>query len=339
MSEAEPADVNEEDRKDSWLPDRCESLIQQCDVPVERHETLRKYRAFRARWLEQILDVELSFRAQLVSLAWYSTLFRVLNESRAHQRPEQWNNLVWRLAAGGYAQLIAAGVRRLIDNSNGVVSIRKFLKDLSNNMPLMTREMYVCHDGFPFDPVDARHRWCVDGDTNVCPPSSGPTAWEQSLGLHGCFDQLQGAHPEHVRKREDRLPRRIVQRLESELNEPVFKRLENWANKRMLHVAKLQETELVETPGHEDVAEAIRRLGSVLNFISSNLLLGGRLSEVVPLPSFDWEEGLLTPWIDVKHMPTLRADFERFRRDLDQSMRSFGDEFLPARQSQDGAAS
>ena len=53
---------------------------------------------------------------------------------------------------GGHAATRVLAICRLVDNrGDDLISLRKLLKDIRSNVPLLTRENYVCFDGLPYD--------------------------------------------------------------------------------------------------------------------------------------------------------------------------------------------
>jgi hypothetical protein len=52
----------------------------------------------------------------------------------------------------GYAATQGLSIRRLVDTTKSVISLRRLLIDIKNNLHLLTRENYVSGGGLPFDP-------------------------------------------------------------------------------------------------------------------------------------------------------------------------------------------
>ena len=59
------------------------------------------------------------------------------------------NTLIAEQLIQGYVARQVLGIRRLLDKTSGVISLRRLILELRGNWQLFTREKYVCHNGFP----------------------------------------------------------------------------------------------------------------------------------------------------------------------------------------------
>jgi hypothetical protein len=122
-------------------------------------------------------------------------------------------------------QVIA--IRRLIEKPKSnpkwaVISLRRILKDIEDNIDLITRENYICYDGLPYD-YESVHKKNLanlprDGrDVHVGTlPTSGPEAWLTSKRAHRSFDRLSQVDPAN-RKRTDLIRSEIFEFLEIQI--------------------------------------------------------------------------------------------------------------------------
>lgn len=318
--------------------------IEACDVPMVRHGRLEAYREFRSECLDCLHRSELSVSKQLIALAYYTTIFRTLNESSERHV----NHILWQLAGANYASLLAAGIRRMIDRDSRTISLWWVLDQLENRPELLTRELYVCHDGLPFDWERARTEWTAarsEGSSEtstdwIRAPIRGRNAWGDSRRMHDAFDEVMGTVPAlGKRRRLDVMSIGVISRLKAELQAPSIDRLHTWADRRMLHAERLAHGEAVATPRFEDVTDAIHRAARVLQFVSTHIFWDTHISNVVPSMNFNWARELTIPWATADQIPSIKADWKKFSQELDQAMDGDGKEFLPARPTTDGSMS
>ena len=184
--------------------------LDQCDVSDK--DSCQKFRDKRQEWMECLIgDDPHAISKQLSSVVWDYTLFCTVNELRRAAEDENddsagFNGPVIRMWDAGFASLQATAIRRLIEkpktNPNwAVISIRSVLKDIEDNLGLITRENYVCYDGLPYD-YDAVHdKWLASlpktksGVHAGVMPTTGPTAWHSSQMHHESFDRLFSNRP------------------------------------------------------------------------------------------------------------------------------------------------
>src|SRR5262245_30956085 len=102
-------------------------------------------------------------------------------------------------------------IRRLLDKTSGVISLRRLINELRSNWRLFTRENFVCHDGLPYDyeAVMVKEMAARAGEGAFWGSTTGPDAWATSRMAHEQFDRLAGIDPSE-RTREDRLPKTLL---------------------------------------------------------------------------------------------------------------------------------
>ena len=134
--------------------------IDQCDIlDKEKGEA---FRLKRRQWMEWLSGKDPhTISNQIYSMLWDYALFCTVNELRriAATEPESgvgFNGPVIRIFEAGFATTQATTIRRLIEKPKSdpkwaVISLRSILKDIEENLNLITRENYVCYDGLPYD--------------------------------------------------------------------------------------------------------------------------------------------------------------------------------------------
>ena len=136
-----------------------------------------------------------------------------------------------------------------MDMTGGVISLRKLVGELRNNLNLMTRENFVCAGGLSYD-----DNW---------------------MG-HYRFDRLAGID-QAARRRNDRMPRRIINKLDSWLDTEEINTVQDWSNARVAHAVDLTAQHVDPsklTPTGETVAMAQRQIVRAAEAISAYLLCG-----------------------------------------------------------------
>ena len=122
-----------------------------------------------------------------------------------------------------------------------VISLRRLLDDIKNNICLITREIYVANDGLPYNPKPGRDGFLAappeSGGSGTF-PASGPEAWPAAERAHAVFDNLAGVNPGD-RSRDDRVDPEIFTRLESVLSRSGCDHFATLGNKSVAHAADL----------------------------------------------------------------------------------------------------
>jgi len=175
------------------------------DCDVEDRTALVAYRDKRREWLEWLQgDPRNSINRQLYGMMWDDAAFRALNEARRFSSPTHPTGATAPLLAGlidqGFVATQILTIARLVDHRRDVISLRRLLDDIAAHAHLITREIFVCHDGLPFDPVAAersyweREGWPASGEV-IGLPTEGPDAFDISRMAHEAFDKVAASGP------------------------------------------------------------------------------------------------------------------------------------------------
>jgi hypothetical protein len=279
--------------------------IAQCDVPLARHSQLESYRAKRRQWLTSLdADEHHAIWTNLSSMVWTDVSYRtlrqlVIGQEHRNETGSLHNTLIAEQIIQGYVARQVLGIRRLLDKTSGVISLRRLIIDMRSNWPLFTRENYVCHDGLPYDydtvmvrDIAARVRtgafW---GSTE------GPEAWGTSSMAHEQFDRLAGIDP-GKRTREDRLPKTLLGTIEGWLDGSGAEELADWSHAYLAHAGSADRRKQIAEGlvTADKISEAIKTLVRATEAISAYMLYaGGRLNGLVPVAQFDQFEHLGKP--------------------------------------------
>ena len=223
--------------------------IDQCDILDKRKG--EAFRQKRLQWMEWLSGEDpLSISRQVYSMLWDYALFLTVNELRkiAATEPENavgFNGPVIRLFDAGFATTQATTIRRLIEKPKrdpkwAVISLRRVLKDIEQNLDLITRENYVCYDGLPYDYDSVHQKWLSSlhmtnsGAHGGVLPTQGPEAWPMAERVRKNFDILAQVNPKN-RSRENCIKIEVLEHLEDEIKK--CENIKKYVDKFIAHSA------------------------------------------------------------------------------------------------------
>jgi hypothetical protein len=233
-------------------------------------------------------------------MAWADVSFRTLTQlATDNDNSGLHNYLLSEALINGHFATQILSLRRLVDNRKDVISIRRLLKDVRSNFKLFTRENYVCFDGLPYD-HDVAHARVLEkniGKKVFWGPKSGPDAYGNSELAHQRFDRLAGVSPE-MRKREDRIPKQLLDKLDNWLLYSGAEELAKWSHDFLAHAGdpetRIKSSEVVVSL--DKITNAVRELALVIEALSVWFLWsGGLTNNLVPIAQFDQFEKLDDP--------------------------------------------
>lgn len=303
--------------------------IDECDlIDKAKGET---FRSVRIKWIEWLHgeDSHSIFR-QISSMLWNYALFLAINELRrlAELEPHKevgFNGPVIRLFDAGFATTQAVAIRRLIEKPKrnpkwAVISLSRVLKEIKDNLHLMTRENYVCYDGLPYDYNSVYDKWLQSlpktksGVHSCSLPASGPKAFHTSENLHKNFDTLAQVHPTE-RSRNDIVRPEMLDHLESELKK--CENVKKYVDKFIAHAAA---PETIEGLSEEEKGLTLDRLEAchkviyqVANFISMSLLWESNLGGL-PVPQYDHLKSLDRQWTTSDNLVKAREKWNEYEK-------------------------
>ena len=254
--------------------------VSKCDVASERRDQLQAFRDKRRQWLSWVdNDEHHAISLAVSSMAWSDVSIRTLSQiAITDENSALHNTLVADGLINGYIATQVLAVRRLMDKSKGVISLRKLIVDMRSNIKLFTRENYVCFDGLPYDYAAVenilaeRHR---DGGA-FWADREGPEASDASRMAHEWFDRLTGIGPQN-RNRKDCLPFSKLKVIESWLDNSVADELAKWSHEFLAHAgSETGRTEFLDRrPTFDKISEAIKILAQATEALSSWFLYSG----------------------------------------------------------------
>ncbi|PWE50410.1 hypothetical protein DEM26_05650 [Thioclava sp. NG1] len=281
--------------------------LEDCDV-LDR-DSLKAFRAKRDEWLYWLEhDEHHAISKQITGMLWSDAVFRLINESRkfAHEAGDGYSTQSGIIASSldrGYVAEQVISFRKLMekgarDPEKQVISLRRLIDDIRKNRHLLTREMFVCHDGLPYD--------CDCGIEELPEPNEngvsfgyldtrGPRAFYMSRLMHEAFDRMMEKAPAK-RGRKDRIGDAFFQEIEDALSAAPFDELRQHANKILLHAA--DEFSRGKRSGGgitlDNVWICHKAILMVANRVS--VAIGGSNIGAVPTPQFDVLENWSAPF-------------------------------------------
>lgn len=308
--------------------------ITQCDVPQERRAALESYRAKRLHWLTWLdTDEDHAIWTALSAMVWADVSFRTLSQLAIDDEKSCLSNslLAEQLINGHVATQILA-IRRLVDNRSDVISLRRLTKDIRSNLRLFTRENYVCHDGLPYDyaAVMQGEAAAYAGKGVFWGATKGPDAWGMSSMAHEQFDKLSGIDPEK-RKRDDRLPIALMDKIEGWLDESGADNLADWSHAYLAHAGNLEGRQRIADAvvTTNKITETIKILARVTEALSAYVLFaGGRLNSLMPTAQFDQFENLDKPVMQAERQEEVRGVWDRLSSERDNYLEGVSAELM-----------
>lgn len=298
--------------------------IESCDVSDK--ERLRAYRSKRSHWLFMLNgDSKHAIWTQIISMLWSDAVFRTANEARlfanSKNRPSSClNDMLARFIDQGYVATQVLSIRKLTESqwnnpNKKIISLRHLIDDIKSHKSLITREIYISHDGLPYNPEAARQChydhvlanaeggvWC--GGL----PTSGPDAFDTTEMMHGAFDKLSGKSASG-RHRDDVITPDVFERLDGALQESGWKDIVEFGNKFVAHAADEYSRSLLHNGQQGITLNKLSQCHSMICRVTSAiyekiLWQGGH--GLFPTPQFNQFEQLDAPYIDTEELEKLR---------------------------------
>lgn len=254
---------------------------------------------------------------------WDDAVFRLLNEARRFATKEQPTSAVAPTLASmldqGFVATQILAVSRLVDKRKDVISLRRLLDDIEAHRHLVTREMFVCHDGLPYNAAAAeRAFWAkaprpTTGVVTMFLPTEGPEAFDTAERGHRAFDALSEKAPAD-RSRTDTIQPAMFDGIRALLEDQTVTSLVELRHKFVAHAAD----ELSRRRA------GIERFGVTLNGLEAAQrslvqaaqrieldLLWGSSRGVVPVPQHDHLRYLDLPFAPADRLQELRDWWQR----------------------------
>jgi len=290
--------------------------IDECDV-VDK-DKLRRFRSRLTDWYEWMMtDPEHSIWTQINRMLLHDTVYWTINEARGiaindSSQSLGFNGAVSQFIDQSYVATQLLSIRRLTEKSasDDSISLTRILRDLEENAHLFTREIYVCHDGRPFDPQPAKTRFLDDIKSKKSPfsgdvPTEGPEAWYRTESAHKTFDGLCGSDGK-TNSRDQLTSIKIFDQLRSNLD--ICFDLNRIASKFIAHAAdaksrgKLTEEERQIT--YSMIIECQKVICLVATFIYGRVLqMGGH--GLIPHIQYGHLKEIDKAWVTTQHISEL----------------------------------
>lgn len=285
-------------------------------------EPRAEFFSLRKQWVSMMAhDNPSSIWAILHSQLWDDTAFRTINEAvkmsaECHGGKAHFNGMTFDLLARGYVTMQTMNIRKLIeqnfkDPTREVFSLRRIVKEISDNRNLITRHTFVTVDGYPYDDEASFSAWA----SQRC-PSAGVSVdsiylepkddWSQANSLHKAFDDLSGTNPSS-RRRDDLIHPETLKTLSAALETCVP--IQTMTHKLIAHNASPNSRAQANSEHLKVTLDAIEKaneaLCSVAAFLYCRVLQVGGVAGV-PMPQSNHLEFLSDPLVSKAQQKTLR---------------------------------
>jgi hypothetical protein len=284
---------------------------------------------------------EHSISRQIGAMLWFSAFYRSLNESRRYlpdhsEGGKLANSALHELLDNGYSISHAIAIRRLLDKSptsgqKGVYSLYGLIRDVKDNVPLITRTNVITARGLPYDfePV----KYLARQNAISAAASKGKTAygvvrdgWFEAEYWHKVMDKLCGVTAES--RTPDDVP--DASKLDSLLSE-LAKRGQNvhdWVDKYVAHAASPESRETLD-PKHRTISLASlwiaeRVVIRVANFVSFSFVSGHNVAGV-PIPQFDQFVHLDQPFVQSSAFSAMHKAWDQHCEEINSCEKWFWD--------------
>ncbi len=313
---------------------RYKTPIEQCDV-VDRG-ALEQYRGKRYEWLswyELRKGEPNTIQQQLFSMMFLDSAYRVLGSARqstngAVEFAAQ-SGLLAHFLDQGYVATQVLAIRRLLDKSNDVFSLRRLLDDISDHRHLITRENYVCHDGLPYDSEVWQSQpqgvevqiWGIE--------APGLQSFLGSRVRHEMFDRLSGALPT-ARQRTDLIQGKVFQKLKNFLVNSSAQKIIQLGNKFFAHAASADSRGSLAFSGIKlsDVDQVQRAFVRVERAITDFILFIAIARQVAPMRPLGMFKGLEQSYASAESVKNMDTVWDQLDEQRNSWAKGIEQEFL-----------
>jgi hypothetical protein len=314
---------------------RYKSTIDQCDV--EDREALALYRDKRYEWLSwyELREGEPNtVQAQIFNMIYLDLVYRTLvvprQKADEHLKIAAKSDVLAHFLDQSYVATQILSIRRLLDTRSDVFSLRRLLDDITKHRLLITREIYVCFDGLPYD-SDAWHSLPDQGVESKIFGIDAPqfAEYRRSQARHETFDRLSAVSPT-ARKRVDRIKVSVFQKLKNWLTNGTADKLILLSNKFFAHASSTDSRGSLQNSGisFADVDNVQRALVRVERAITDLLLFIGISREVVPMPPLGLLKGLDAPYTTGDLIQKMQERWDELVAERNQWSRGIADDCL-----------
>jgi hypothetical protein len=312
---------------------RYKTTIEQCDV--EDREALAVYRDKRYEWLswyELRQGEPNTVQAQIFNMVYLDLVYRTLVVPRykadENLKIAAKSDVLAHFLDQAYVASQILAIRRLLDTRNDVFSLRRLLDDVTKHRLLITREIYVCNDGLPYD----SEAWQSLPDQGVEAKIFGMDApqfgkYTSSRVRHETFDRLSAVSPT-ARKRFDRIKVSVFRELKNWLTNDAADKLILLSHKFFAHASSTDSRGSLQYSGISlaDVDNVQRALVRVERAITDLVLFVGISRDVVPMPPLGLLKGLDAPYTTGDLISTMEARWDELVAERNQWSKGIADD-------------
>ena len=297
--------------------------------------SFEKFSEKHKQWCECLSGKDIhSISNQVYDLTWGAAVWWILiNEPRryAEQLPEGGvaiNPAIHNLIDRWFFESQMAAIRRLItgyslEGGKGVFSLTALLKDIKDNVHLLTRENILRAGDLPYDyePIREKHDEFICNSVREGKKSGRiprELDWSASADRHAFLDRLRGV-TETSRNPDDIIRPAIIQNMESHLNKACEK-VGRYVNKFVAHAATPESRAGLDQEAtnmtFECLQNACRTICEVMSFLE-DLLDKCATRSFLGMPLAAHFAYLDRPMIESKNLSLLQTAWDEYAKKID----------------------
>lgn len=299
-----------------------------CDV-VDK-AVLKEFRKKRLEWIGWLNEGDNAIWRQIHTMIWNDRLFWMVNESRriAGKHGGEFaarSGWLGEMIDQGYYATQLLALRKLTDPPSKdpkkqVLSVRRLLDDLRASKHLVTREVYVAHDGLRFDPAEAEKAyWASKPPVGVgYEKLGGPLDYTTSRRMHGHFNALTN-NPSGTPDRNDTIRDDVFDGLDKRLSSAPLDKVRVLANKRIAHAPDATSIPKKGLPAvtFKELWDCQQAICEVAGFVST-FIVQESTHGIVPIPQLNMFDRWDKPFIPAGSEKELRDIWEKTSEERDR---------------------
>ena len=288
---------------------------------VSDFKRLAKYRKKRAEWLSWYSfrkDDPNNIEGQIIGMVFLDVTYRILAHARGDsgKGPDiaARSGILAHMLDQGYVATQVLAIRRLLDKGSNVFSIRRLLDDIQRNRRLITREIFVAHDGAPYDPDGWQSQPARVPAQIFGIHAPGFSGFLRSSERHNIFDKLSGVPPTG-RDRQDTIRIEIFEKLQSWLASAEAEKLVALSHKFFAHAADIASRNALTYSGVslKDIEAAQKAIIAVEQAITDDILCMGVLRNVVAMTPLGFLKGHDAVYVPKEAIAEMRARWDELK--------------------------
>jgi hypothetical protein len=270
-------------------------------------------------WKKLYSEDDDSVCSQIRDMLLDAAVFNAINEARKYattdaQGNPELNELVHGLINRSYLKTQSLSIRKLYDNRNDVISLRRLINDMKENKAFITRENILSAFELPYDYEEAIKEGHLTNNSKIVAEGA------HSENVHKNVDLLAGVEPAQ-RQPNDTIRDSVLDQLNKLLDK--YKPIVNFVNKIVAHAATEESRGKVPDKDLKIFLAKIHmahgRIVKIAAFIGQFLLYeSSGWSNFLPVYSGDKFEHFEKPWVKQGDISKLEDFWEKYEKHIER---------------------